>query len=80
MYKTVFKACFHYLTSFDILEGFGCVWGRHTDTYNIVANFTGNSFFYSKYAYICTQFIWHLESSVFNQYCDFDLTRSLFNK
>ena len=22
MYKTVFKACFHYLTSFEDLEGF----------------------------------------------------------
>jgi len=22
MYKTVFKACFHYLTSFDDLDGF----------------------------------------------------------
>ena len=37
MYKTVFKACFHYLTSFDDLDGFTSVWGRQTDTYNIVA-------------------------------------------
>ena len=22
MYKTIFKVCFHYLTSFDVLEGF----------------------------------------------------------
>ena len=27
MYKTVFKAYFHYLTSFDDLNGFTGVWG-----------------------------------------------------